>query len=113
MLLAALETIASDIKKSRLFNSNPDKFFEMFPDLTALEKKLLLDRNAAAIESYLKSGGTVIAMAANTVTVNVVVVVVFRNPHEDGVLAMKKMFNDYWDRVIGNCSNLSQACAPA
>ena len=111
MLLAALETIAGDLKKSRLFNSNPEKFFELFPELSVFEKKLLLERNAAAIESYLKSGSNVMASAASTTVVTVIVI--FRNPHDDGVLAMRNIFNNYWDRVMGNCVNLSQACASA
>lgn len=106
MLVEALESIAYDMKKGRIFNSNPEKFFELFPGLTPYEKKLLLDKNATAIETYLKSGENVMASAASTV-VNVVVIVVFRKPHDEGVLAMRKIFDDYWSRVIGTCTHLS------
>ncbi len=107
MLVKALECIACDIQKSRLFNSNPEKFFSLFPELSSHEKKLLLDRNAAAIEGYIKYGSDVMLTAPIIVCITIIV---FRDPH-DKEGAEKKRFDKYWERVIGNCINLSHVPA--
>jgi len=111
-MLSVLKELADNPAARAAYQRDPEAFVEKYDTLTEYEKYLLLERDASAIEGYMRNpvvDPKNISYAAPTVvTVNAVVIAVIGIvPHDEPAMAAKQRFSDYWSRVEDRAHALS------
>ena len=110
-MIKILEDLAYNPTKRAAFQQDPESFVEQYEALTEYEKHLLVERDAAAVEGYLRNGPSLIGdgavYAASTVIVVVIgaIVVLASFPHPEHVAA--KRFDSYWQRITDRAQTLA------
>ncbi|MGH6925270.1 MAG: hypothetical protein ACRED5_16175 [Propylenella sp.] len=102
-MLTVLKELAENPARRAAFQRDPEAFVQRCETLSEYEKYLLLERDAAAIEGYLRNPvadpDNVSFAAPTVVNVAAVVIVVMRVPHEEPAVAAQAHFDTFWSRV--------------
>ena len=112
-MIKILEDLAYNPTKRAAFQQDPQSFVEQYEALTEYEKHLLVERDAAAVEGYLKFGpslfGDGAVYAASTVIIVVLgmVVIIASVPHSEPAGAAAKRFDSYWHRITDRAQTLA------
>ena len=111
-VIKILEDLAYNPTKRAAFQQDPESFVEQYEALTEYEKHLLVERDAAAVEGYLRNGPSLIGdgavYAATTVLVILgVVLVIDSDPHSEPAGAAAKRFDSYWHRITDRAQTLA------
>lgn len=107
-MLTVLRELAENPVKRAAFQRDPEAFVEQYDELSEYEKYLLLERDAASIEGYLRNPSVDPHMHAAPTVVNVVaLIVVARVPHPQPAAALNAHFDAFWSRVEDRARELS------
>lgn len=112
-MIKILEDLAYNPTKRAAFQQDPESFVEQYEALTEYEKHLLVERDAAAVEGYLRNGPSLIGdgavYAASTVIVVVIgaILVLACVPHPEPAGAAAKRFDSYWHRITDRAQTLA------
>ena len=112
-VIKILEDLAYNPTKRAAFQQDPESFVEQYEALTEYEKHLLVERDAAAVEGYLRNGPSLIGdgavYAASTVIVVAIAAILILAcvPHPEPAGAAAKRFDSYWHRITDRAQTLA------
>lgn len=107
-MLTVLKDLADSPVKRAAFQRDPEAFLERYETLSEYERYLLLERDAAAIEGYLRNPSVDPYVHAAPTVVNVTaLIVVARVPHPEPAAAAQSHFSTFWSRVEDRARALS------